>query len=130
MEIIYRVKQIRELEGISRKERRKLFRKNNLNIYNHWLGCLGYILYFLCIAFTISSNYWIPKEVSLLYRLFIIVSPGIIVLVIHRVCYLTSIAPYIRKDIELMHHKDLEPDDKISEPGHIQGPGDETPPGR
>ncbi len=130
MDIIFRVKQIRELEGFTRKERRKLFNKNRLNMYNHWQGWMGYLLFVSLIAFTISSNYWLPKEVTLQYRLLILIPISIIVLAIHRVCYLSTVAPYIRKDIELMRNEDIKSNDiNISEQGHLQGPVDKTPPG-
>ena len=97
--MIFIKKQIKEFAGISRKERRALIHKNRWNMYNHWQGWMGYLLFVLYIAFMMSSNYLFPKEVSLQYRLSIMIRVGIIVLAIHRICFLTTIAPYIRRDL-------------------------------
>jgi MFS superfamily sulfate permease-like transporter len=114
------VKQIKELDGISAKERRAIFRKNRWNIFNHWQGWVGRLLFSFSLVLIILSRYWFPKEVSLLNRILILVAIGIIAFVIRHVCDLSVIAPYIREDIELMHNKNLiEPDDgNISEQGH------------
>jgi hypothetical protein len=53
----------------------------------------------------------LPKEVGLQYRLSVMIPIGLIVLAIHRVCFLSTIAPYIRRDIELKRHNDLKSND-------------------
>jgi len=128
--MIYRVKQIKGLDRLSRKERRALFNKNYSNIYNHWHGWLGNVLIGFFILLLAFNKLWLPQGVSRNYRILIFLAMFLIVVAIYRVFYLSTIAPYIRRDLELMSHKDLQArDGKNSELDFPHDGATKHPPG-
>lgn len=105
MKLIYRAKQIEELDGISRKDRRVLFRDNHWKVFRHWQGWAGLIAYCTAMYLIIFSGNLTPEGTSWWYGL-LLVSPLVLVLcLIYSICYYSTIAPYIRREIEFWRRK-------------------------
>jgi hypothetical protein len=105
MKIIYRMGQIEELEDISRRDRRALFRQNHWKVFRHWQGWLGFFCYVVGIFLIASSRNLLP-EGEPLWKAWLLISPAVIILfAIYVVTYYTTLAPYVRRDVAFWRSK-------------------------
>ena len=100
MKTIYRLRQIAELQSLPPAERKAILRRNHYKRFKHWQGWAGFMAYTVCISAISLWRVIFPPTMPWWSVTLYIAAICAVGMTVYYITYCTTIAPYIRYDVE------------------------------